>query len=330
MDATLNLYTKLLAFGDRTVNSNPRLRSVDWERDASGISVSDPDSRGHKVQAGDSKLVFDGSRSTTIDGSTQFSIGLLTGFTSTYRVSHTGGTSPGFRTGRGLTFNTCVLTFLVNTNNIVTLSVPALSADDFASVQVGDSIFIPHTTTGDSANVISTLNAGYWTVAAKASALSISIIRENVDEFEGVSETVTLTSNNQIRAYGSSGVQVDDTVVISAGFSATTKKSFTVTAVTDLFIEFVSTLGLPDETGITPGAAGMLLSTDSKRVLYVEADQECVLQLNGDTGEYQRLSPIEAGNPNMPGIYLKWGAVYSLTVLNKSASTLNIIVITAE
>ena len=328
MDATLNLYAKLLAFSDKTVNSNPRLRSVDWEREAGGISVKDPDSRGYEVLVGASKLVFDGTRSTTIDGSTAFSIALLNTNASTYRITTTGGTAPGFRTGRSLTLNTCVVSFAVGSNNVVALSVTGSS--DFTNVQVGDALFVPHTTTGDAANVISTLNAGYWLVVAKASATSLSIVRDGMETFEGVSETVTLTSSSQLVAYGSSGVQLGDTVTISAGFSVGTRSSFEVSAVTNTFIEFVSTLGLPDETGITPGATGMSFYTDSKRLLYIETDQECVLRLNGDSGDYNRLSPIEAGNPDLPGIFIKWGAVYSLTIVNKSTSTLNVLVITAE
>ena len=124
-------------------------------------------------------------------------------------------------------------------------------------------------------------------------------------------------------------MQIGDTVVISAGFSTAAQKSYLVTAVTDLFVEFVSTLPIPDESNIIPTAAGMSFYTEAKNVLYIEADQECVIGINGDTGDYQKVSPIEPGNSEAPGIYLKWGPVYSLTVVNKSTSTLNILVVTA-
>lgn len=330
MDATLNLYTKLLAFSDTTINSNPRLRAVDWERESSGIAVQEPDSKGHEIAVGGSKLIFDGTRTTLTDGTTNFSIALLTGSSSTYRITYTSGTNPVFRTDRSLTLNSCVVTFLVLANNIVNLSVPALSPSDFTNVVVGDTLFIPHTTTGDSANVINVLNAGYWQVLAKTDAQNLVVSRFVEDVFEAVSETVTLTSNAQLRAFSSSGVQVDDSMVISAGFSTAAQKSYTVTAVTSTFVEFVSSLPLPNQTGIVPGAAGISFYTDNKRLLYIEADQECVVRINGDTGNYQRLSPIEPGNTSRPGIFLKWGSVYSLTIVNKSTSTLNCLVISAE
>jgi hypothetical protein len=329
MDANLNLHTKLLAFSDRNINSNPRLRVVDWEREVSGIAVKDPDSRGHEIPVGSSKLIFDGVRSTAIDGTTTFSIDLLANDSSKYRITHTGGTNPAFKTGRGLTLNSCVLTFSVNANQTVNLSVPLLSPSDFTNVLANDVIFIPHTTTGDAANVISIMNSGYWQVLAKTNAQNIIIARLYGATFEGTSETVVLTSNSQIRAFSASGVQIGDTVVISAGFSTAAQKSYLVTAVTDLFVEFVSTLPIPDESNIIPTAAGMSFYTEAKNVLYIEADQECVIGINGDTGDYQKVSPIEPGNSEAPGIYLKWGPVYSLTVVNKSTSTLNILVVTA-
>lgn len=330
MDATLNLFTKLLAFSDTVVNSNPRLRAADWERECDGIPVKDPDSKGHEIPVGTSKLIFDGTRATTLDGTTAFSISLLSTNNSSYRITHTGGTNPTFRTGRGLTLNSCVVTFAVAGNNLVNLSVPLLTPSDFTPVLAGDFIFIPHTSTGDIANVLNVLNAGYWQVLAKTDNFNLVIARPSGDTFEGVSETVTLTSNAQLRAYGPTGVQVGDAMVISGGFSGAAQKTFTITAVTDLFVEFVSTLPIPNETGIIPGVAGMAFYTDNKRILYIEADQEAVIRINGDSGNFQKLSPIEPGNPGKPGILLKTGSVFSLTIVNKSTSMLNVLVISAE
>jgi len=330
MDATLNLFVKLLAFADTVVNSNPRLRGPDWERECDGIPVSDPDTKGHEIPVGTSKLIFDGTRTTAIDGTTTFSIALLNTSSSSYRITHTSGTNPLFRVGRALTLNSCVLTFDVASNNLVTLSVPSLSPSDFTAVVAGDYLFVPSTTTGDTANVINVLNSGYWQVLAKTDIRTLIIARPSGDTFEGVGETVTLTSNAQLRAFAPTGVQAGDALVISGGFSTATQKTYTVTAVTDLFVEFVSTLPLPNETGILPTATGMIFYTDNKRILYIEADQEAVIRINGDTGNFQKLSPIEPGNPGRPGIFLKTGSVFSLTIVNRSTSMLNVLVVSAE
>jgi len=330
MDATLNLFAKLLAYKDQPVNSNPRLRPVDWDRECGGIAVKDPDSKGHEIPIGQSKVIFNGIRTTTIDGTTTFSLALLNTSPSSYRITHTGGTNPTFRTGRGLTLNSCVVTFDVLPNNIVNLSVPLLSPSDFTPVQSGDFLFVPNTNTGDAANVISVMNSGYWQVLAKTDNQNLVIARPFGTTFEGISETIVLTSDAQLRAFSSAGVQVNDTMVLSAAFSTASLKSYTITAVTDLFVEFSSTLPLPNQTGVMPGAAGMVFYTENKKILYIEVDQEAVVRLNGDLGDFQKLSPIEPGNPDKPGIYLKTGSVFSLEVINKSNSLLNAFVVSAE
>lgn len=331
MNSTLNIITKLIAFSDQTINSNPKLRSVDWTRDISGLAVEDPKSEGHKIPVSGSKLVFDGLRSTTLDGTTAFSLALLPINPSLYRITHTGGTNPSFRASRSLTLNGIALTFTVNLNNTVALSVPSLASSDFAAVQVGDQLFVPHTSTGDSSNVLNILNAGFWTVLAKSDNQNLIITRDtSMGSFTGVSETATLTSNSQIRAFGSSGVQIGDSVAITSGFQTAAQKTFIVTAVSDSFIEFISSVALANQTSITPTASGMIFYTETKRFVYIEADQECTVRLNGDSSNVCRVSPAVPGDPYAPGIFFKTGAVFSLTVVNSSSSTLNLLVITAE
>jgi len=149
-------------------------------------------------------------------------------------------------------------------------------------------------------------------------------------DFTAVSETVALTTNSQFQAFSSSGVQVGDKVDISAAFALATRKTFDVVAVTSNFFEVISTTPLPLETGITPGASGMIFYTDSKSFLYIEADQEAAVRLNGSTDSSQRLSPIEAGNPDRPGMFLKRGPAWSLTIVNRASVTLNVVVVHAE
>lgn len=330
MDATLNVITKIVAYGDKTANSNPRLKFFDWYRDNSGIAVSDPKSEAHVIDPLGTKTIFDGTRSTTIDGTSAFSIALSTLDSSRYRISHTGGTAPGFRTDRALTLNTIAVTWAVNSNNTVNVTVPGLAAFDFTGVQVGDIVFIPHTTTGDSANVQSVLNAGYWQVLAVITTKNLQLTRLSGETFEAVGETVTLTANSQFQAFSSTGVQIGDHVDISAGFASATRKTFEIVAVTAGFIEIMSTTPLASETGITPGAAGMIFYTDSKSFLYIEADQECVVRVNGDSGNTQRLSPLEANNTDKPAVYMRRGPSWGLVVVNRSTSSLNITVIHAE
>jgi hypothetical protein len=328
MIATLNTTVKILAFADATNNSNPRLRQVDWTRDISGVSVQDPKCESHNLLAGASKTIFDGTRTTTLDGTSAFSIALLNiEGASRYRITHTGGTSPTFRTGRSLTPTGMTLVWTVNANATVTLT---SSAPLFGGVVAGDVVFVPHTTTGDSANVISVLNAGYWQVLAVSSTQNITLVRLAGQDFEGTTETTVITSNSQLRAFTAAGVQVGDDVDISAGFSTATQKTFSVLAVTDAFVEILSTTPLPAQTGITPSAGGMIFYTETKNFLYVESTQEVVLRLNGDTTNGTRVAPADASDPNAPGMYLKRGPTWSLVVVNRSTDAVDLTVIHSE
>jgi len=330
MDATLNVTLKILAFGDRNVNSNPRLRYVDWSRDASGIQVRDPKVEAHAIDPGATKLIFDGTRATSIALSTAFSVTLSPLDPSRYRITWTGGTNPTFRVDRGLTLTGIAATFLVYANNTVNLSVPALAAFDFSSVSPGDTVFIPSTASGDPAGPFSPLNGGYWQVLAVLDSKNLSMARFAGSDFEAVNETVTLTANSQLQAYSTTGVQTGDRVDISAGFAAATRKTFEIVTVTSTFIEVMSTTALPPETGVTPGTSGMIFYTDAKSFLYIEGDQEAAVRLNGSTDNSQRMSPIEAGNPDRPGQYLKRGPAWSLSIVNRAPVTLNVVVLHAE
>lgn len=317
MSAKLNFTAKILAFADSKDSNNPRLRYADWYRHIPSIEVGTVKGGENAIiEPGGSKTFFDGTRSTTIDGTTAFSIDLSPLDPSRYRITHTAGTSPGFRASRNLTPSGIALTFTVNANATATLT---SASAVFAAVQVADIVFVPNTSTGDSANVISAANSGYWQVLSTTSSTSITLIRFAGEDFSAQNEVVTPTSNAQLVAFGASGVQVGDSVDIAAGFATTTRRIFRVEAITDTFFEIISTTALPSQTAIIPGVSGLNFYTSSKQFMYLECNQECVVRVNGDTGNFQRVAPIDPSDPNKPGIYVRFGPTWSLTVVNRSA-----------
>lgn len=328
MSAFLNVTTKILAYGDSEASSNPRLKHADWLRNITGVLVSNPQSHAHSIAPGSSETIFDATLASTIDGTTAFDIALSTLDASRYRITHTAGTAPGFRTGRSLTLSGIAVTFTVNSNATMTVSLG--SGSGFTPVQVGDDIFIPHTTTGDTANVVSVLNAGFWRVLGKTSNTNITLIRPTGQDFEGVTQTVTLSSNAQFRAFSQAGLQVGDSLDITSGFSTSTRKTFKVLTVTDVFVEFLSTTPLPSESGVLPTATGMQFFSHAKSFLYIEGNQECAVRVNGDTTNTHRLSPADASDANSVAQYMRRGPTWSLTVVNLSPVTLSVTVIDCE
>lgn len=323
--------TYLVYYGESGSSSNnPARRYADWTRHIISESVQNPTVEDFDLLPGETRQIFSGTRSTSIDGTTEFDLELHALEPSVYRMMHSGGAAPVFRTSRGLALNGEELTLTINNNATALLELDALSAKNFNAVQVGDTVFLPGLTTGDAATVFNSNNEGFWLVLARTTK-SLTMRRRIGEDFIGVAEVVTLTDNDQLQVFSSAGVQIGDSMDVSAGFSALTQKVFAVSEVTPDWVQFTSTESLPLETGITPTASGLNFYTKAKRFLRVETDQDAVLRLNGDTSSSIRLSPRVPGDQEQVAHFEAWGSFWSLSVVNRSsAATLKVNLFTVE
>jgi hypothetical protein len=321
--------SSVLTYQDQGINSNPSKTYTDWSR-TTLLSVENPKENRYVVDPGDTLSVFSGIRSTSISGTTEFLLTISPLSSDVYRFTwDTVGTNPAFRVNRNLTCNTHTLTLAVNINQTVSLT--SSNAGDFSAVVVGDTIFIPGVSTGDIASPFNSLNEGYWQVIGKdGPGTVLQMIRPTGTSFSAYAQAVLQTTNLQILAYSAAGVQVNDKVNISAGFSTPVLRTFTVSAVTPTWFEVVSTDPLPVIETAVPTAAGMIFYSTAKQFIKVEADQECVLRMNGDTSDYMRLSPWAAGDPDQVSEFVKVGPTWSLDVVNKSTASLNVLIISVE
>lgn len=333
MSEILNLNTSLLTYDDtdQGTTNNPMRRLSDWTRRFSNVVVSRAKSSSFVIDPGQSLLLFSGVRTTSIDGTTAFGMSLLSSSTSTYRFTNSAGAAPAFRTARALaTSALSQVVVAINNNAVATFTVSI--AGSFAAAQVGDILRIAGVATGDASGPFAAGNEGYWVVLS-ATASVLTCRRLAGAAFSGSAETVILgvTFATLFTVYSSAGVQIGDKVEISAGFSVVTQRTFTVSQVAPTFFEVVSADPLPLETGILPGAAGMVFYTAAKKVVYCEVDQEAVVRPNGYTGDLIRLSPFTPSDSSLVASYQQIGNIFSLTVVNKSdVNTLNLFVFTAE
>lgn len=326
MKATLSLISTTIAYGDVGVTSNPSRKYVDWSL-AKNHSVDNPKTIPYTVEPGETLSIFDTVRATGVAADTALTITLNPLEETTYRFTHSGGTAPAFRTSRALALAGNNVTIVANANQTVTMT-SGLAAG-FNAVVVGDTIFIPGTSTGDSASPFTASNEGYWNVLAKTSSTVLQLARPVDQTFLAYGEVVAVVSNTQLQAFSAAGVQVGDSVDISAVFPTAVLKKYTVLAVNPSWFEVQSTLPLPLSVTAVPGTAGIAFYDGARRYLKVVYDQECALNLNGVTSAV-KLSPWLAGDDEMVGIYEAVGPAWSLTVLNRSQETLNLLVITAE
>jgi len=332
MDANLNLAQLLVAFGDTPPTANPSLKYFDWQQQLNNLPVSNPLSRGYSVDPNDTLSVFSGTRSTSIDNTTEFDMALssIPGETSRYRFAWSGtGTSPDLRTDRGLDLSGVAVTVTVNANSTATFTA---SAGDFTGSVVGDALYLGDATFGDEFNSsFNTSNLGYWTIISVAGdGSSITAQRPTGDPFSALAEVATPVAAEELQVFSAAGVQVGDKVAISAGFSVYVRNTYSVDRVNPAWFEIVATGALPVAETAVPDTSGIVFYTAGKRLLFIAADQECAVRVNGDSGSTQRLSPWQAGDASMMGWYLKCGPAWSLDVVNLTPSTLNLVVISAE
>jgi hypothetical protein len=260
----------------------------------------------------------------TVDGTTTFDLALSTVYEGVYRLTVTGGTAAGFRTARAVDLTGEAVTVAVNNNATATFALAAASVPDFSAVQVGDVVFIPDATTGDSTSPFNVLNVGFWAVLAIGPSgvganRKLTCRRLPGQSFQGAGETQTVTAAGEFIVFSPGPVQAGDTLAISDGFSVVSQQTFIITAVTDSWIEFSSSESLPLETDIVPGAAGINIYSESKSFVRVEVDQPCYLQLNGSTGQEIELTPRRNGDSDQRAHFEMWGNIWQLAVVNRSA-----------
>lgn len=329
MQGTLTIITQTLGYSDPDLtgaNNDPKKKNVDWGNQIT-VTAKNISNQPYSVDPGASLTLYNNARTITADATTQWTLALSTLSSNRYRFTVSGGTAAGLRTDRSLAMSTKSVTVTVNANQTATF---AATATTFSAVQVGDTLWIPGTTTGDTAGPFDPTNEGAWTVLSVAGDGSNFQASRGTNTFSGLSQTVTVTANAQFDVFSGAGVQIGDGVYVSAGFSSVVQRGYTVVQVTPTWFEVTSTATLPVSAIATPGATGIQFYQTAKRYIEIWADQECVVRLNGDTTDNNKVSPWQAGDITQAGSFAKAGIAWQAVVVNKSTATLNINVILAE
>jgi hypothetical protein len=323
--ATLNITNRVLAYDDDFVSNNPQKRLFDWSRQIQSLPVENPASEPFKIIPLQQLTLFNGTRTLTADNTTQYALSIVNTATNRYRLKWTGvGTTPAFRAARSISFNNGTVTFTpqLNSSVVVTASAGAI----FGNVQVGDTVFIPGVSTGDSV-LFDSLNEGFWFVL-NATSTSLSLSRFPGSTYSSKYETVTITAASQFQVFSSVGVQLDDILSLVSGFATVLLNTYEIVSVTADSIEFLSGSTLPAVATVVPGSSAVVVYSNAKTYVYLETDQNILVGINGLSSF--TVEPILAGDPNKVGKLELTSSVYSLTVTNKSTQTATIRILSAE
>lgn len=325
-----NIITQILTYSDTVgTTDNPQLRGFDWNRRLSGISIGNPYHRTITVPAGDEAVLFDGMRSSSLDVTSVLSISNID--QSIYKLQVTSGQSGNWRTARSITPISDV-NITVNNNSVATFefvaaTITGVISGDFLRV-AGDSTFDTGPFSFDP------INSGLWKVIG-TSGNKIQAVRPTGESFSGIAESVTSIPAGQISVYSATGVQPEDKMEISGGFSSASFRTFTIKDVTNDTIYFISTSPIPEESAVSypnPSLNGesIFIYNNSKVVFFLESDQEISVKFNDDSGDKVKVCPIEAGNPDLVGYLHKYGPTYKAVVKNRSVNTATVLYFVAE
>ena len=307
-----NVVTKWVAYDDTDITSNPAMSDFDWTETLDfDVAAVGSGSQPYTVLAGQTLAIFSSTVSTSVANDTEFDWALSALGGNTYRLTFSGvGTTPAFRTNRNLTNNGDSIVIALNSNATITMTGPAGA---FTGVVAGDTVFIPGTTTGDTAGPFSALNVGYWYVLT-ASTTVLQLRRPTGTAFQAYGETVPVTADSQLMAFSAAGVQIGNTLSLSAGFSASLLKSFTITAVNPNWIEVFDTSALPVEETAVPTTSGFAIYGALRDFLKVRSDVQVVVQINGDTSLINTIAPYQS----QTAWFERSGPTWSLSMKNTS------------
>lgn len=320
--ATLNIENKIVVFNDPTVNSNPRLRYVDWYRPLSGISVANPKSEGYQIAPNEEVTVFD--TFGAVVGLNTATISSIVGFPYNYRIDNIPSTINTL-----LTVSPNLVSITVNPNSTATFTFDA----PFGVSPVGGLILLTGPFTGD-AQTVNPLNEGYWKVRS-ASGTTVVCTRES-PTFCGISETFSpaIAIGNVFT------INTTNNFVVGAKVKATAT-SLPVGATYQVvvsgldFVVLSTNSPVVDQT-IADAQASMVSMVGAKSFTYIEGsgtfDITTATSKTGvsPTTQTVGISPLQMADGTRLGWMQFAGTLPYLKIKNTSDSSLHVTVISGE
>jgi hypothetical protein len=312
-DHILNVINHLLCYSDGIVTDNPHQRAIDHRLRLDSIAVKNPYGSTKTLAPGETFQLFANAISVGLNGTSVLNLSMVNAEDSTYRLAIASG-SGAFRTAKAVSgLSTCAVT--INNSAVAVFN---FAGATLSSVAVGDIMRIKGQDTNDTGPfAFNPINAGTWKVIG-VSGTAISAIREVGSPFTGVQETIATSVASDVIFYADDLIRKGMKFQVAGTFSQVTWRTFEVSSATPTFVEFTSTEAIPEETGLTYIPSSIVFYTGVKKLVYVEADQECAVRFNGATDDSNRITPIKSGDRYLKGFINKMGDSFSCEVVNKS------------
>lgn len=324
-DYILNFINQLLCYGDIGITDNPHQRAFDHRQRLESIAVKNPSGDARTLAPGESFSLVEATVSTGLGGGSTVEIKQVNSENSVYRLKVTAGPFA-FRTPRSPTgLGGCVVT--VNNSSVAVFD---FTGATLTGVVVGDILRIAGANTYDTGPFsFNPINSGIWKIIG-VNGTKVSVVREIGQAFQAVQETVTGPVTADVQIYADDVIRPGMKFQVSGTFSQVTQRTFEVQASSPYAIDFVSTVSIPEETGLTYVPGSIVFYTGVKRMIYIEVDQECSIRFNGQSDDGNRITPVKASDKMLRGSMAKWGDTYSCQVVNKSTNSCSMKFFTVE
>lgn len=311
----LNFLVYLNTYSDARSSNAPSMSNFKWTREIEGIPAGNPLSEGFSLAPGETKTLFDGTRTLASNSSTAWDLTLKPLSTNTYVLKAAGAPLPNFRTPRAIGSDATTAVSVTVNGPLATFASSAGTPFDFSTTVVGDYIRV--------GNLFSQSNQGEHKVLAKtATSVTVELYGASVES--GI--VLGAGFADQFQVYSAAGVQKGDTLVISGGFSIVSQRSYKITDVAANYIEFYLTDVLPQESGVTNAAIAVYSA--AKQLIYLETDQKILASVNG--AQNVNVEPFIINDSKQPGVFMLKATAFSLAITNQSTDTATLYLASVE
>lgn len=304
--AFLNVNIGILSALD-AVSNQPNLRLADLRYNLQGLKTDNVQNFPISLAPGESTTILSNQRSLSISPSTTIVVSQTPKGLMRLQMAI------GQRTSRAAGDNTTQWTLGV-TGQIVTLTATGGTISNLSLLSPNDQVAL--------GSDFSPTNQGSFRIMAFGS---------NYVEFINpyASPQIVTATNNSLSIYSSGPVQVGDVVDISSqAFAYPNQGSFPVVNVTDQYIDVVNPNLFPQT--VTNVTSGFVVYPFCYQWMFLVVDNKSLVGLNGDTPSVVVEPPVEGDQVRNPGIMLKRGKTFEITVVNIGSSLMQGFLLLAE
>jgi|GEM_PF-5719745 len=303
----INVSLNVTAYADEPKTTNPQVKFADLSWSMLGLPTKIPKQVNISLAPGETRQIVSMSRILTFNGATSFSIVQADGVKARLVGSF------GARTARADGDGTTEWALTVS-NKLVTLTHTGTgTAPTFGGMVAGDGIAI-----GGS---FSPLNWG-----------SFQVVKVGVNYVQFVNAIASAeTVTGQVEIYSATPVQIGDILDLqSAQFAYPNRGQFGITGVTDSYVEFSNANAVP-ESAITGVTTGLTIYSDSYKWMLLAVEHRVLVVFNSDSSTGCEVEPPVNGDfQGQPGVLLKRGKVYELTLTNPGLDVVEGVVLLSE